>query len=129
MAKRNNHAAGQAVIQASFTGSLLPWLAECPKAASSGAPAEVGILVQADTLQFTTGEPVFYESSPGSLRGFCAKCGSRLVWMSPQNPEYTNISAGCLDHPENVVPTMHTYVGSQMPWYTIADGLPRNEEG
>ena len=95
---------------------------------SSGAPAEVGIFVRPETLRFTSGEPIYYQSSPTGRRGFCSDCGSRLVWMSPENPEDTNIAVGCLDHPEKVVPAKHTYVGSQLPWYNVEDDLPRHVE-
>ena len=35
------------------------------------------------------------------------------------------ISVGTLDHPENVEPTEHGYVDTQLPWLKIVDGLPR----
>ena len=36
------------------------------------------------------------------------------------------ISLGSLDHPENVQPTEHGYVDTQLPWLLIEDGLTRN---
>jgi hypothetical protein len=36
------------------------------------------------------------------------------------------ISLGSLDHPENVQPTEHGYVDTQLPWLLIEDGLPRH---
>ena len=92
---------------------------------TSGAPAEVGVLVKPGTLKFTGNEPKYFQSSPFGRRGFCFECGSRLIWMSPGNDEWTNVSAGSLDHPEHVVPKEHTCVESQLPWYQLADDLPR----
>ncbi len=45
--------------------------------------------------------------------------------MSPNKEEWTNVSACSLDHPEQVVPTEHICVESQLPWYELADNLPR----
>ena len=45
--------------------------------------------------------------------------------MSPNRTDWTNVSAGSLDHPERVVPTEHICVESQFAWYEVADNLPR----
>ena len=94
---------------------------------SSGAPAEVGVLVEPGTLSFTQGEPKFYQTSHFGERGFCEACGSRLIWrcIGDEHPKSTNLAVGCLDAPERVVPTSHQCVESQLPWYRISDGLPR----
>ena len=92
---------------------------------STGAPAEIAVFVKPGTLAFTKEEPTYYQSSPFGRRGFCRHCGSRLIWMSPDKPEWTNLSAGCLDHPEKVEPSEHNCVESQLPWYQLADDLPR----
>ena len=92
---------------------------------SSGAPAEIAVFVKSGSLRFTKKEPKYYQSSHFGQRGFCSHCGSRLIWTSSQHPDWTNLSVGCLDHPENAVPTSHSSVESQLPWYTFDDGLPR----
>ena len=93
---------------------------------TSGAPAEVGVMVKPGTLNFTKEDPKYFQSSPIGRRGFCKHCGSRLTWISPDRADWTVIWAGSLDHPERVVPTEHLSVESQLPWYEIADNLPRN---
>ena len=92
---------------------------------SSGAPAEIGVFVKPGTLKYTKEDPKFFQSSPIGTRGFCQHCGSRLVWMSPNRADWTNVSVCSLDHPERVVPTEHICVESQLPWYKLADNLPR----
>jgi len=92
---------------------------------SSGPPVEVGVLVKPGTLAFTKEEPKYYRSSPFGLRGFCQHCGSRIIWDSPNKPEWTNVTVGSLDHPEEVVPSEHICVESQLPWFQLDDGLPR----
>jgi len=46
--------------------------------------------------------------------------------MSPEDEEWTNVYVGSLDHPENVKPSRHDCVESQLPWHKIDDDLPRN---
>ncbi len=98
----------------------------------SGAPAEIGVLVKPGTLIFTKNEPKYFKSSPFGSRGFCADCGSRLIWMTTGEAEgttiedeWTNVSVCSLDHPEHAIPKEHTCVESQLPWYKLADELPR----
>jgi len=92
---------------------------------SSGAPVDVGVLVQPGTLAFTKDEPTYYQSSPFGRRGFCQHCGSQLIWEAPNKPEWTNLTAGSLDHPEEIVPSEHICVESQLPWFQLDDNLPR----
>lgn len=91
---------------------------------SSGAPAEVAVPVKPGTLRFTKDEPKYFQSSHFVERGFCPQCGSRLVWRSIERPDEVSLEVGCLDHPENVSPSEHTCVESQLPWYRIAEALP-----
>ena len=94
---------------------------------TSGAPAEIAVLVEPGSLHFIAGRPKFHRTSPFGERGFCPECGSRLVWkgVGDSHPEWTNLAIGCLDAPEKVVPTSHQCVESQLPWYQFQDGLPR----
>ncbi len=91
---------------------------------SSGTPAEVAVLVKPGTLRFTTGEPKYFQSSPFAQRGFCPHCGSRLIWRSSECSDQVSLAVGCLDHPEDVVPSEHICVESQLPWYKIDETLP-----
>ena len=93
---------------------------------SSGAPAEVCVFLKPGTLKFLKEDPKYYQSGPFAIRGFCAHCGSRIIWKSPDKPEWNNVRVGSLDHPEHVVPKEHICVESQLPWYKLADDLPRS---
>jgi adenylate cyclase len=94
---------------------------------SSGQPAEIAVPVKVGTLRFTKGKPKYYSSSPWAQRGFCADCGSRIVWQprDPQEAWSTNINVGSLDNPEDARPSMHIFVDRQLPWYKLDDNLPR----
>ena len=85
-------------------------------------------------LKFTRGEPKYFRSSPGSKRGFCGDCGSRVVWVSEVDP-IVSVGIGSFDHPEDWPMTkdaswgrsQHIYVGSKVAWNAITDGLPQRE--
>jgi DNA-binding winged helix-turn-helix (wHTH) protein len=98
---------------------------------SSGAPFTVGTIYPTDAVAFTRGEPKYYRSSPFAERGFCATCGSRLVWRAlspPVTPEWGGwmmIEVGSLDNPVPNVPTWQLGVESQLPWLDLKIGHRR----
>ncbi len=91
----------------------------------SGSPFTVGSVYASDAISFTKGEPKLYKSSPFAERGFCAKCGSSLIYrpltppVSPDWEGWTLIYTGSLDNPVANVPTWHLGVESQMPWLDL----------
>ena len=97
----------------------------------SGSPFTVGSIYATDTIFFTKGEPKYYKSSPFAERGFCANCGSSLIYrpltppVSPDWEGWTLIYTGSLDNPVPNVPTWHLGVESQMPWLDIQLGQKR----
>jgi hypothetical protein len=94
---------------------------------STGQVVSTGVPVRTGSLRFTKGELKYYNSSEWGRRGFCADCGSRIVWR-PRRAEddwQTNLEAGSLDNPEDVRPRMHIFADRQLPWFEIDDSLPR----
>ena len=97
----------------------------CQKA--SGAPAIAGAFVDKDTLQIVGHQPKFYRSSPIVERGFCAECGTYLIYR-PLIPEWSNwliITIASLDHPEAISPKRHYGTESQLSWFNTQDDFPR----
>ncbi len=81
-----------------------------------------------DAFRFTRGEPKLYKSSAFAERGFCAECGTPLIfwYLTPGSlSEEIGVPIGSLDHPEDASPKSHWGIESQIPWLTIDDGLPR----
>ncbi len=66
-----------------------------------------------------------YQSSKVARRGFCARCGTPLVFRNVDSDKRIGISIGSLDHPEEVRPEIHWGVESMVPWFAIDDDLPR----
>ncbi len=77
-----------------------------------------------------SGEPrKVYESSPGVGRAFCGKCGTPLTWEGDDGElgAIVELHIGTFDHPEVMLPTSHAFEPERLPWFDIADDLPRYE--
>ena len=70
----------------------------------------------------------WYESSPGTHRGFCSRRGSAMLSRFDENPDACGLSLGCLDTDPGIRPAMHIHVGSMAPWFEITDTLPSYKE-
>lgn len=64
----------------------------------------------------------WYRSSEGARRGFCARCGSSLLWERIDAPT-VSISAGSLDQPTGLRTIRHAFVADKADYYAITDGL------
>lgn len=97
---------------------------------STGQPAEITVLIKAGTLKYLMEEPKYFVSSPGGKRGFCAECGSRIVWQAtdPDEDWTTNLTVGSLDFPAAVKVACHIYVDTKLPWYDVCPGVPHFAE-
>lgn len=87
--------------------------------------------VKADQFRWTTGENKLaqYHHSPDVTKTFCAICGTNLISIYPNNPDYMGISLGGLEQDPGVKPRANIYVDSKAPWYDIEDSLPQFKEG
>jgi len=101
----------------------------CRKA--HGAAFRSRASVRARDFRWLRGEELitWYESSPGTQRGFCSRCGSPLLSRFAQHPEVYGLPLGCLDADPGVRPAMHIHVASKAPWFEITDGRPQHLEG
>ncbi len=97
---------------------------------STGQPAEITVLIKAGTLKYLTEEPKYYVSSDTGKRGFCANCGSRIVWqaLAAEDDWLTNVTVGSLDRPAEARVTRHIYADTQLPWYHTCEDLPKLTE-
>lgn len=69
----------------------------------------------------------WYQASAKVRRGFCRNCGSFLFW-EPLARDWISIAMGALDGPTGVQLERHIFVADNGDYYTIADGLPQNEQ-
>jgi hypothetical protein len=101
----------------------------CRKA--QGAAFRSRARVRAADFLWVTGEELltFYESSPGSRRGFCRICGSPILTKFDSDSSIFSLPLGPLDNDPGVRPQCHVYVASKAPWFTISDDLRQFAEG
>ncbi len=94
---------------------------------SIGAPVFAWAAFPVDGVKFVGDQPQRHRLSLIAERGFCAKCGSPVLWRSlkPELGTYLAIPTGVLDNPEDYAPTWHGGIESQLPWLQIHDDLPR----
>ena len=93
----------------------------------SGAPVVAFIEFAEQSFRITEGEPKFIQSSSFAERGFCANCGSSLIYrpLDADGSSAVYIYSGTLDRQEEAPPKWHTGIESQVPWLVIDDDLPR----
>lgn len=101
-------------------------ICHCPMCRKhSGAPALAFVHFPRAAFAWTSGEPARYRSSPYAERGFCPDCGSTLSMHEEVLGDRVQIAVGSLDRPERVRIDDHVWTRERIPWFDVADGLPR----
>lgn len=85
----------------------------------TGAPASAYASFDDTSVEVLQGEMTYFCSSPGVLRGFCAKCGSTLTCSNARLPGETHYHLGAFEG-EGWVPTGELYKADRLSWF-----LPR----
>src|SRR5690349_10453235 len=86
----------------------------------SGAPVSVLVAFRHDAYQVIKREITKFNSSPGRLRGFCARCGSTLTCEGGRSPE-VHFHVGAFDDAAQFEPTQHIFPEERMPWLHLSD--------
>ena len=79
-------------------------------------------------IEWTRGEPAWFQSSSVATRGFCRDCGTPLSFAYDRSDRFS-VTIGSLDHPEDFPIVIHYGVESKMPWLKLCDGLPEEATG
>jgi hypothetical protein len=89
----------------------------------SGAPVSVFVAFRRDAWTVTEGEIARFNSSPGRLRGFCARCGSTLTCEGESAPDtHFHIGAFTFDDAARITPTTQFFPEERLPWFPSTDG-------
>ncbi len=96
----------------------------CQRAASSAYAAFIE--VDPDRIEWS-GPRNDYQSSPGTFRGFCPTCGTRLYFRSDRWPGELHIHAATLDDPSLYHPDCQVVMHERAPWLDGLDALPRHD--
>ena len=95
----------------------------------TGAPVVTWVAFETQKVRFISGERKIFESSPGIGWGFCDLCGTSLTWEGNSfrysGTSITEFHISTLDKPEKYVPDRHWFEGERLPWFDVADNLPR----
>ncbi len=86
----------------------------------SGAPVSVFAAFERTAYVVTKGGITKFNSSPGTRRGFCGKCGSTLTCESDRLPTETHFHVGAFDQAARLPPTRHIPPRSACCGYTWA---------
>lgn len=82
----------------------------------SGAPASVFVAFDHTAVTMTKGEITRFNSSPGTVRGFCVRCGSTLTCESAKLPNEVHYHVGSFDRAAELAPTGHIFAEEKLPW-------------
>jgi len=115
-------------ISGRLSGPLYCHCSMCRKA--HGAAFRTRASVRAQDFRWVQGETLvtWYETSPGTERGFCRVCGAKLLSRFERNPRFYGLPLGTLDDDPGVKPGMHLYVAHKAPWFEITDALAQHAE-
>ena len=98
------------------------WMAHCHCSMcrkSHGTAFATFVTFPAQGFRWTRGSESVrrFESSPGSFRTFCGRCGSKL----PSTEPFAYAPAGALVGELGIRPSAHMFVASKAPWHDITD--------
>jgi hypothetical protein len=84
---------------------------------NTGAPASVFVAFRRNAYAVTEGEITKFNSSPGRLRGFCARCGSTMTCEGEGLPEIQfHIGTFTHDDASRLRPTKQFFPEERLPW-------------
>ena len=101
--------------------NLVCHCADCQRATSSPFTAFVGLRL--DDLNWA-GDIRHYESSPGTFRGFCPSCGTRLYFRSDRWPREIHVHAATMTNPEDYRPDAQVLIRSRLKWLDLLPSTP-----
>ena len=115
-------------ISGPLVGALNCHCSMCRKAHGAAFRSRAG--VRAADFRWTQGEKLvtWYETSPGTHRGFCRVCGAKLLSRFDFAAKWYGLPLGTLDDDPGVKPGMHVFVDYKAPWFEITDPLPQHPE-
>ncbi|ANT50879.1 GFA family protein [Mesorhizobium amorphae] len=107
-----------------LTRNLVCHCADCQRATSSPVTAFLGM--KPEHLNWT-GEIVHYESTPGTFRGFCSSCGTRLYFRSRKWPLEIHVHAATMTDPGEYQPDAQVFMRSRVKWLDRLQSLPAHQ--
>ncbi|CDZ56148.1 GFA family protein [Neorhizobium galegae] len=79
-----------------------------------------------DGVEWTRGEPKYFQSSVNIDRGFCEDCGTPLTYRYPGGLE---LAIGAFDDRSDLAPKIQVNYASHIPWVTTIFDQPVRDSG
>ena len=100
----------------------------CRKA--NGAAYAVNAPVRKSDFNWLKGEALLkkFQSTETTQRCFCGECGSPIISIKTETPDFYRLRIGTLDTPLAQKPVMHIFTASKAEWDDICDHLPQYAE-
>ena len=103
-------------------------ICHCPQCKKHSGSLALGFVhFPVKSFEWTRGAPARYRSSKHAERGFCATCGGTLAMYEDVLADRMLIAIGSLDEPARAHVDDHVWTKDRIPWFDVADGLPRFE--
>ena len=102
----------------------------CRRAHGAAFVTWVGVETRHFSLHDSDAALRWYASSPGAERGFCARCGSSMLFRSERWPGEMHVVVANLDAGADRAPMAHVFWDTHVEWADVDpnDGLPRKGE-
>jgi hypothetical protein len=91
----------------------------------TGGPVAAFAGFDEGTVRFTPSAGPGVSVTPGVRRWFCAACGSPLGASFDYFPGQIFVPLGVIDQAAGLVPSVHAYAESALPWLHIEDAALR----
>ncbi len=75
-------------------------------------------------IEWTRGEPTYFQSSVNIDRGFCQRCGTPLTYRYPGGLE---LAIGAFDERDDLAPQIQVNFDSHIPWVTSIFDAPKRD--
>lgn len=96
---------------------------------SSGTAFATQAFGKRSTLKFLQGRELLQEyHTPGGVRAFCSKCGSRLMNYARGASDYLSVAVSAIDGEYPGRPVAHAFVGSKAKWHEPSTDIPRFDD-
>ena len=125
MAHEGGCACGKIRYRASGT-PLCPSFCHCSICRrTSGAPVVAWATFRTEQLEWLSGTPRTFASSPKAVRSFCGDCGTPVYVWNEARPETRGIRIGTIDDANFVHPKMHLWVSRALASTNLNDDLEK----
>jgi hypothetical protein len=94
----------------------------------AGAQAVGWAMFPSAQVRYPAAAPQRYESSPGTWRGFCGRCGTSLNFESEQIPGLVDLTVGSFDDSDTLPPRVQIWCSHRLDWVAEAGSLPEFAE-